>query len=139
MTTATQSAIRSALESRLATLVPALPTAYENVEFTPPQPQWPYERVTVLFATPYNPEIGRGFQEIGYMQVDTLWPIGRGSAEASVRAEAIRALFDKGVSIMSGSAVVQVDKTPAIGNGRPDAGRWSVPVKVPFFANNFGA
>lgn len=130
-------AVRAALETQLVTITPAIATAFENLTFTPPALDVPYQAAYVLFATPWNPEMGTGFQIVGYLQVTLRYPLLAGSGAAAARALAIRAAFQKNASFVSGGVVVTIDKTAAIGNGMPDAGRWALPVKVPFHANIF--
>ncbi len=129
--------IRAALEAQLNGMSPALPTAWENFAFTPPAPSSPYQKVDLLFATPDNPEMGTGYRELGYMQVTLRYPLQKGPAEAAARAILLRTTFPKNLSLTSGSIVVTISKTPAIGSGAKDGDRWAVPVKIPFHSNIF--
>lgn len=130
-------AVRAALEIALNAITPALPTAWENAAFVPPANTLPYQAVFVLFGTPDNSEWGRGHREIGYMQVTLKYPLQAGSAAAMARAMLIRTTFAKSTSFTNAGVVTTVHKTPAIGNGVPDGDRWSLPVKIPFYANLF--
>lgn len=132
-----QVAIRSALETRLATLSPAIDTAYENAPFKVPAPSTPYQRVFLLFADTDNPETGAGYRELGVMVVQLFYPKLQGSSTAAARAKSIRDLFPRGLSLTSSGVVVTIDKTPSIGSGRVDNDRWFLPVKAPFYANLF--
>jgi hypothetical protein len=127
-------AVRAALETRLAAVTPALPTAHENEAFTPPQPSSPYQAAFVLFATPENRETGGAHFLLGYLQVNCCYPLGAGSAPAVTRAGLIKAAFPKGATFTSGGVDVQVTGIAAIGNGTSDGTVWSVPVKIPFRA-----
>ena len=132
-----QVAIRAALETQLNTLTPAIETAYEDTAFVPPAPTVAWQQVRVLFATPDNPEAGAGYRELGYMQVDLKYPLQVGTAAVTARAALVRALFPKNLSLTKSGFVVTVSKTPEVGNGVPDGDHWSVPIKIPFFANIF--
>lgn len=129
--------IRTALETRLATVTPALATAYENQPFTPPSVSTPYQRVYMLYADPDNPEMGSGFREQGYMQINLNYPLNSSTLAVSARAQAIRDAFVKGITLTYGSINVVINRTPSIGNGFPDPDRWVMPVKIYFYANNF--
>lgn len=129
--------IRVALKAQLETLTPPVTTQWENNSFSKPPPASPYQKVDILFATPANPVYGSGWQELGFMQVLLMYPVRDGPEPANLRAEAIRVAFKRGTSLVSGGVVVTVSRTPEIGGGRIDVERWSVPVKIPFYANMF--
>jgi hypothetical protein len=131
-------AIRSALETQLNAMAPALATAWENAAFVPPAPTVPYQRVDLMLATPENPEIGAGYRELGFMQVTLKYPLQAGPGAAAARAIALRASFPKNLALTSGGVVTTISKTPAISAGVVDGDRWSVPVKIPFHTNVFG-
>lgn len=129
--------IRAALETQLSGIAPAIATAWENVDFLPPDVSTPYQEVHLLFSDPENPEMSAGYREVGYMQVKLHYPIGAGSAAAATRATLVRNAFTKGMSFNTGNVVVTILKTPTIGGGSVDEDKWVVPIKVPFFANFF--
>ena len=52
--------IRASLETALATMLPAIQTAYENVPFTGTVGV-PYQQVALLMAAPLNPTMGSAF------------------------------------------------------------------------------
>lgn len=124
-------AIRAALETALAAMTPALDTAWEN---TVPAPvaDVPYQRVKMVFADPENAEIGPTFLERGYMQVDLLYPAGTGAGAAQARVELLRAAFYRGRALTASGQSVLVERTPSILPGFDDAGRYCVPVRIPF-------
>lgn len=127
-------AIRAALETRLDTISPSIASAYENAKYTPVSGT-PYQQVHLLLATPDNPVMGTGFREQGFMQVTLLYPLLKGPGDAQARADLIRTTFPKGLSLTNSGVVVNIDKTPVIGNGTVDGDRWRVPVKIPFHSN----
>lgn len=132
-----QIAIRAAFEVAIAAMTPVIATAYENVTFDEPDFATPYQQIFLMFANPYNPEMGAGYRELGYVQVNLLYPLDRGTTTAATRAKAIRDTFPKNASVTASGVIAVVSGTPAIGNGFPDNGRWNIPVKIPFYANRF--
>lgn len=138
-----QIAIRAALEQAVNALSPALSTAWENVPFEKPAPTVAYQVVRVLFATPDNVEMGVGYRELGYMQVDLMYPRGAasttsaGTKNAVSRAIALRVAFQRGTTLIDHGVTTVVSHTPEIGQPIIEDDRLRVPVKVPFFANIF--
>lgn len=130
-------AVRQALETQLATITPALATAFENVSYTPVAGV-PYQQVTLLPAQPANIEMGAGYTEQGIFQVNLFYPINGGPKDAQARAEAIRAAFPIGASFVAGGITTNIIATPEIGPARPDADRFMIPVKVRFQAQIYG-
>lgn len=126
--------IRQALEVRVAALTPQLSTQWENDTFVPVAGT-PYQNVNILFADPNNPEWGRAYQEIGYVQITLRYPLGGGAADIQARAQAIRDWFYKGLQLTANGITVTVNKTPTIGGSFNDGDRYCIPVKVRFFAN----
>lgn len=130
-----QTKIRAALETALASIVPPISTAYQNFGFTPVTGQ-PYQDVYLLPAEPNNWAMGDGSrQERGIFQINLQYPAGEGSAAAGARAELIRSLFRRGASFTKDGITVQIERTPEIGDGRADNGRWMVPVRIRWFCN----
>ena len=130
-----QPTIRAALEAALASLAPAIDTAWQNVPYTPVTGR-PWQAVYLLPVAPHNYSMGDGSrQERGVFQVSLMYPQGQGSAAAGARAEMIAALFRRGASFTKGGITVQVERTPEIADGREDGDRWMVPVKIRYFCN----
>lgn len=121
-------AVRVALEQRLATVTPALATAFENVPFVPTASA--YQQAFVLPATPGNLEIGPGYTEQGIFQVTLFFPKDVGAGPAVTQAELIRAAFPYGSSLVNAGITVNIVGTPEISPARPDGDRFMVPVKV---------
>lgn len=124
--------IRIALESALNSMVPSVLTAWENVSFSPPASSVPYQRSYILFSTPDNPEFGSSHIELGIFQINLLYPLQAGPADAADRAELLRATFRRGSSFTNSGVTVNITRTPEVGQGLPDGDRWLVPVKIRF-------
>lgn len=126
--------VRDALEIKLNAMSPALPTAWQNVGYTPVAGT-PYQAVFFMPASPANPTIGDDhYREQGIFQVSLFYPLLVGAGAAEARAELIRTAFKRGVSMTSGGVIVRISKTPEIGQGRVDGDRWHIPVKIFWFA-----
>jgi hypothetical protein len=130
-------AIRSALETQLATITPALVTAYENAPYTPVAGT-PYQAPYVLLAQPDNSEIGPGFNDQGIFQVNLFYPKDAGPAAAQARAELIRTAFPFAASFVSGTTTVNITATPEVAPARAEDDRYLLPVKVRFRARTGG-
>ena len=133
----TLAAIRSALETQLATITPPIDTAYENAPYAPVAGT-PYQACYVLLAAPLNIEMGPGFTDTGFFQVSLYYPKDKGPAAALARAEMIRTAFPFASSLTSGSTVVNIIATPEVGPARPDEDRFMVPVKIKFQSRTGG-
>ena len=130
-----QPTIRAVLESALASLAPAIDTAWQNVPYTPVTGR-AYQAAYLLPAEPSNHSMGDGSrQERGIFQVSLFYPSGQGTAAAGARAEIIKELFHRGASFTKDGITVQIERTPEIADGRADDDRWMVPVKCRYFCN----
>ena len=130
-----QPTIRAALESALASIKPAIDTAWQNMPYKPVVDRH-YQAVYLLPAEPNNYSMGDGSrQERGIFQVSLLYPSGQGTTGAGARAEMIAALFRRGASFTKNGITVQIERTPEIADGREDDDRWMVPVKIRWFCN----
>lgn len=126
--------IRVALETRLAAIASPLATQFENDSFKPIAGT-PYQQANLLLADPANPEIGRLYQENGYMQITLRYPIGVGPGAVQVRAQALRDWFYRGLCLAANGLTVTINRTPTISPSFVDGDRFCIPVKVRFFAN----
>ena len=127
--------IAVALETALAGMSPGLDTAFDNDKHTPPNASTPYQKATTLFAKPNNQEYGSTHQELGYMQVDLMYPTGVSRGDVDARAELLRTTFARGESFTSGGVTAIISETPEVMPGRKEGERYRVPVKIPFYAN----
>jgi len=122
-------AIQSALEKRLLTLAPQLPTAWENVTFTPPSSMW--QRVNHLINVPRDLALERTLRmDRGIFQVTVHAPINTGRLAAMQRAELIRDHFAPVLMLTEGAVRVDIVDTPRIASPMPDEAWWAVPVSV---------
>lgn len=126
--------VTAALEVHLASMTPALETAWENVKTSATTE--PFQWVNFLPAEPENPTLGSDFyRERGIMQVTLSYPQLGGAGDVRARAEAIREWFPRGASFASGSVTVHIDRTPSIGTARPVDGRFLLPVSIRYRAD----
>ena len=126
-------AIRSALEQRLNSLMPAIPIAWENVSFTPVATG--YQRINILPSETRNPTFGGGMvMESGIMQVSLCYPVGNGAATAAARAEELRTWFYRGLSLTESNVTVIIDKTPSIAPAQYEPGLYVIPVSIHFYS-----
>ncbi|HEX5126490.1 MAG TPA: phage tail terminator-like protein [Rhodocyclaceae bacterium] len=132
-----QASIRNALENALAAVAPAIDLVHENQEYAPIADR-PFLEVFIRFATPNNPTMGAGFyQELGFMQVNVMFPLKAGTAEAAAQAQVIRDAFKRGKSFTDSGITVQIDKTPEISGGTVDGDHWKTVLRAPFHADIF--
>jgi hypothetical protein len=129
--------IRQILESQVALIEPQIDIAGENVLYTPTDEN-PYMQVYIMFGQPENPEMSKGFREVGFMQINLIYPMQIiGTATAELHAENIRQVFYRGASFNRNDVTVNISQTPQISQGQQVNGRWFLPIKVWFYSNNF--
>jgi len=120
---------KKALERRLTTLSPSLPTAYEGVSFTPPATM--YQRVQFLIKNPEDVTIGDTYyREQIQMQVFVVDEPNKGTTSAITRAELIRNLFKKGTTLLEGDNRIHVLSTPKVAGVGGVGNRVIVPVLI---------
>lgn len=130
-----QIAIRRAIEQRLHTMIPALATAWQNASFKPPAGV-PYQRAELLPAIPDNVSNMTSFyRDQGLYQVTLMYPLDEGPNPAEARGELIKARFPKGLQIVQDGVTVTISGTPYCQIATRDGDRWSVPVRIPYYAN----
>jgi hypothetical protein len=128
-------AIRAALEVALASVSPAIATAWENKNYSPVA-DTPYQRVFLLPADPVNPEMSQRLtREQGLLQITLAYPLDTGPAAAAARADLIRATFYAGRSFTASGVTVFVDGTPSILPAQIEDDRYVLPVRVRFYAH----
>jgi hypothetical protein len=120
---------KRACERRLQTLTPSVPTAYEGVTFTPPNTM--YQKVQFVISQPDDPVLGTGYyRERLQMQVFIVDETNKGTSGAIQRAELIRGLFPKGLTITEGAFRIYVLSTPQIAGSTQATNRTIVPVLI---------
>lgn len=128
--------IKQALEIALATLRPTLPTAFRNVDFSPPRNGAAWQRADVMFSEPYDLDLGsNAHREQGIFQVTLFYPLKQGEQKALTRSELLRRLFHKGAEFINDGVVVIIERTPEVSNGIQDGTYWMQPVKIRFYSN----
>ena len=121
------------LEQQLLALSPQLPTAFENVEFTPTG--LIYQRATHLINTPRDLALTADVTEWrGVFQVTVCAQLGGGRGEAQARAQAIADHFAPPQSLIAVGLRVDLLKTPAIATGFKADERWCIPVSITWSA-----
>ena len=131
--------VRAALETYLSTMQGVVDTAYENVAFDPVE-NTPYQRLELVPGEPENPTAGGDTHRrlLGFLQVTLMFPLNGGPGAAAAYAELLRARFPKGLSLTNGGVIVTIPNTPYVMGGFVDNGRWSLPVRISYFANITG-
>jgi hypothetical protein len=129
--------IRRAFERQLATVTPTYPVARENAAFPEPKDaKAPYLRLWIRRARPEAQEIGGEHRrELGFAQVDVLFAEGAGTEDAEAHAMRVAMAFPYSTVITHDTATVHTSGWPEVLDGRPDDGRWSIPVRIPWFAD----
>jgi hypothetical protein len=126
-------AIVKANETHLKALTPAFPTAWENVNFKPPE--GPFQVPTHLFAEPDDRTIGGPFLQRGILTVTLAYPTNQGRGAAQSKAEDVALHFYKGLSLpIDENTSLVVERTPEITGGAVEGDRFIIRVRIRFFA-----
>jgi hypothetical protein len=130
-------AIKTALESKLNALTPALSTAWEGVPFTPVSGT-PYQSVNLLPSDTVNPSIGDGhYREKGIFQVTLCYPANAGTKTATQRADLLCTHFKRGTTITNSGINVLIHKTPAKSQFITDGDRIRIAISIYWQADIF--
>lgn len=122
--------IQAALETKLATLTPAMATVYENTSFTPVTGV-AYQRVYHLLNKPTDLALGGDLvQDQGIFQITLAYPQNAGRGAAMARAQMVRDHFRPPLTLTNGAVKVEIVKTARIAGGMTDADRWTLPVSI---------
>lgn len=122
--------VKKALERRLLTLSPTVATGFEGVEFIPPTNTM-YQRCQFMINSPVDPTFPSGYhREQIQLQVFVCDVKGKGTGAAIARAELIRNLFYKSLSLIEGTTRIHILRTPQIGSAFVTQDRIIVPVIV---------
>ncbi len=105
--------IRAALETRLyawaTARIPALPIAFEDVEFTPPSDGSPYLQAYLLPANLDSTDLeGVHLLFQGVFQISIVTAAGNGTGAASAIADELRALFPNNLRLVQSGLPVFV-------------------------------
>lgn len=126
--------IKQLCETHLKALAPDFPTAWENVNFKP-SANAPFQIPTFLFA---EPDL-RGSSDSPYLQrgiltVTLAYPTNQGGGAAQLKAEEIRNWFNAGITMVGEDFNVIVERTPEITSGTIEEDRFTIRVRIRFFA-----
>lgn len=133
--------IRSALETALAAIVPALATKFENQKFSVPASNAAWQEVKLVFNDPLDTEMTASYhQKRGILQIILHYPWGTGALAATSRGLLISSVFARGNTFVNGGVTTRIERTPKIGQGMedPDHREWILPVTARFIADIFG-
>ena len=123
-------AAQTAVRRRLADLTPALPTAFEGIPFVPPTGM--YQRLQFVINPPTDPVFGAGYhRENIQVQIFVADKLDVGTAGAIARAQALRDLFHKGLTLVEDGVRMIILRTPQIAGATVAGDRVIVPVLIP--------
>lgn len=125
------SSAKKAIERKLKTLNPSLPTAYENVKFIPPTST--YLKLQYVTTKPDDPVFNNFYyREYLETQIFICDELNIGASKATLIAESIRSLFDKGTHLVEDGYSIHVLKTPQIAGSATTLDRFVIPVLISF-------
>jgi hypothetical protein len=122
--------ISSALDSHLNDM--ALPTAWENNNFTPTQDQL-YVRPTLLPGNTEQSSFNSSDEHLGIYQVDVIAPANKGKGEALIQADLIADQF-KSRQILTYNGVKVYLTAVSRGNGTVSDGWYILPITAAYRA-----
>jgi len=125
--------IRSILENSLATITPTIGTIYQNAPSAAytPVAGTPYQIVSMMYGGIEDLAITNDLkEETGIMQVDLMYPLGKGSKAAEDRARLIRSHFTNALKLTDGTDAVTISKTCDFVILGEEADRFRVSVSV---------
>lgn len=130
--------IKKACEKHLSAISPSVPTAFEGVNFDPPNSL--YQRCQFGLRSPDDPVFGTGYyREVFEFQVFVIFPKGKGALEGLNRAEMIREQFKKGTTLSEGGVDLHVLRTPRIAGTATTQDSMVIPVIIEMVAEVYTA
>jgi hypothetical protein len=134
-------AIKTALESKLNALTPALATAWEGISFVPVTGT-PYQQVNILPSDTLNPSIGDGhYREKGILQITLCYPLKSpnetGTKPTLQRADLLCSHFKRGTTITNSGINVLIHKTPSKSQCFIDGDRIRIAISIYWQADIF--
>ncbi len=132
--------IRTYMNTRLNTLSPAMPVAWENFELAISR-GIPWLRTFLLPATPDNVTLGTDKWTLrpGVFQVDVLYPIGKGWKDAMDKVDDICDLFlaDDGILVFDSNIKILI-MSAGPGPAMREENWYKVPVSIRYecYSNN---
>lgn len=128
--------VRAALESRLNGMSSVLPTAWENVPFSPTEGV-AWQKANLLMNDPVDYAVNLDVTEQrGLFQVTTYFPEGNGTATASAYAKSVADRFAPDQTLTSGGVDVEILSTARIATSRQIDGWWVTPITIPWRSFN---
>jgi len=131
--------IRSGLEQIVATWAaaksPAIPVAYDNQVFTPPEGR--YLRVLFLPGQTTSEDLD-GLQRtfVGVFQVSLYMPNGQGAGASHALEEELIALYPKETEIVSGGLRVRLTRPMSAAVSIPGTTHYHTPISCAYRADN---
>jgi len=138
--TDTHAEVKKAIEKRLATVSGALPTARENMSYTPTVGT-AYQRINFLRGAPDDMTQGRRLTRLqGIAQVSLFYPspAATGTTAPDAMAASIAAMFKPVLTLTEGGTKIFFTESATISTGFADGDRWVVPVSIPWYADIYG-
>ena len=125
---------KKAAERLLLSITPAVATGFEGVDFNPPVDAM-YQRCQFRIDSPTDPVFPAGYhRENTEMQVFIAGIKGNGTADILARAELIRSVFKKGLTLTEGATKIHILRTAQIGSVFITQDRVVVPVLIPLIS-----
>lgn len=116
---------------------PAVPVAWENASYTPTNGTR-YIRVRLMPSATENPTMASDHRRlIGIMQIDVVFPTGKGISAGETLAEAISSLFPRGLSLIQAGKKIHIDRSPSFGPVQIDGGWAFIPISIPYRLDTF--
>lgn len=124
--------IRAALETRLNGITSPLPTAWENVPYTPTVGS-AWQRVRLLVNDPVDYAVTSDvIEQRGFLEVLVFYPQNAGTSTAATRAQAIADRFAPVQTLTSGGTKVEILGLSRIGTGIATDDWYAIPISVPW-------
>lgn len=113
-------------------------TAWQNIPFTQPSPNIPWQQVWFPRFNEENPTMGSDFHRIhDYFQIDLMYPLQKGTSAIDTRIGVIKALFKRGASFTNGGITVRIEETPTATDFGSDGNFYKKVIKVRYWADVF--
>lgn len=125
------------LETAIAAVTPVgVETAYENSLYTP-KIDVPYQTMFLITGKPYNGRIGdSSYREVGYMQINALYPLGIGSGQLATYVDAVRIAFKRGTVLSNNGLDIIINQTPET-RFVTESDRYVAIIKIYFYCDIF--
>ena len=127
--------ITKALEKKLLQLTPSITTVFDATS-SKPQADQPYQTVNVIPDAPLNTTLGDSYyREEGMLRIRLFYPDRSGKGAILQRAENIRDLFYRGLSLEQDSVIVIIQRTPRISGVSTIGDRLVLAIDIMYFAS----